>query len=131
MSRLDVAHGGDRRDLRGPHGRARTATTTVTTRPVTNDEMTAVAGIDDAAGRDVEPERAEQRLEPDGQADAGDEADDRRRSARPRTASNSTEPSTWRWPAPIARSSAISRLRWATMIEKVLKMMNDTDEQRR
>ena len=72
------------------------------------------------AGRDVEAERAEQRLEA------------RRRGTMPATnpmadatsptstASNSTEPSTWRCPAPIARSSAISRLRWATMIENVL-----------
>ncbi len=41
------------------------------------------------------------------------------------TASNSTEPRTWRWPAPMARSSASSRLRCATTIENVLKMMNE------
>ena len=41
------------------------------------------------------------------------------------TASNSTDPSTWRCPAPMARSSASSRLRCATMIENVLKMMNE------
>ena len=41
------------------------------------------------------------------------------------TASNSTEPSTWRCPAPMARSSASSRLRCATTIENVLKMMNE------
>ena len=36
------------------------------------------------------------------------------------TASSSTEPSTWRRLAPMARSSAISRPRWATRIEKEL-----------
>ena len=36
------------------------------------------------------------------------------------TASRSTEPSTWRRLAPMARSSAISCVRWATRIEKVL-----------
>ena len=36
------------------------------------------------------------------------------------TDSNSTERSTWRRLAPMARSIAISRVRWATTIEKVL-----------
>ncbi len=31
-----------------------------------------------------------------------------------------TDPRTWRFDAPIARSSAISRIRWATTIENVL-----------
>ena len=39
-------------------------------------------------------------------------------SASPRT------PSTWRRVAPSVRSSASSRVRWATVIENVLKMMN-------
>jgi hypothetical protein len=38
--------------------------------------------------------------------------------------STSTDPSTWPRPAPIARSIANSRVRWATVIENVLKMMN-------
>ncbi len=41
------------------------------------------------------------------------------------SASSSTERTTCLLFAPIARSSAISRPRWATMIEKVLKMMNE------
>ncbi len=45
-------------------------------------------------------------------------------------ASRTTDVRTWRRLAPIARSSAISRVRWATMIENVLKMMNAPDEQR-
>ena len=36
------------------------------------------------------------------------------------TASSSTEPSTWRRLAPMARRSAMSRPRWATRIEKEL-----------
>ena len=41
-------------------------------------------------------------------------------SADRRAASTSTDASTCRRLAPIARSSAISLLRWATMIENVL-----------
>ena len=37
-----------------------------------------------------------------------------------RAASRSTEPSTWRRLAPTARRRAISLVRWATRIEKVL-----------
>ena len=44
---------------------------------------------------------------------------------RPTTpASSSTDRATWRRLAPIARSRASSRLRWATRIEKVLTMRN-------
>ena len=35
-----------------------------------------------------------------------------------------TEPRTWRRDAPIVRSVANSRVRWATVIENVLKMTN-------
>ena len=46
-------------------------------------------------------------------------------AARPiRNASSTTERSTWRRDAPIVRSSANSRVRCATVIENVLKMMN-------
>ncbi len=41
-----------------------------------------------------------------------------------RNASTSTDRVTWRLLAPSARSSADSRTRWETRIEKVLKMMN-------
>jgi hypothetical protein len=40
------------------------------------------------------------------------------------SASSSTLASTWRRLAPMARSSAFSRVRWATVMENVLKMMN-------
>ena len=40
------------------------------------------------------------------------------------SASASTEPSTWRRWAPTIRSSPSSRVRWATVIESVLKMVN-------
>ncbi len=39
-------------------------------------------------------------------------------------ASPSTERNTWRRPAPTRRSSASSRVRWLTVIESVLKMVN-------
>ncbi len=39
-------------------------------------------------------------------------------------ASNKTERNTWRRLAPTIRSRANSRVRWPTMIEKVLKMVN-------
>ncbi len=44
-------------------------------------------------------------------------------SADMTTASSSTDDVTWRRAAPRARSSASSRLRWATRIVKVLTMM--------
>ena len=40
------------------------------------------------------------------------------------SASISTEPSTWRRAAPTMRSIANSRVRWATVIESVLKIVN-------
>ena len=39
-------------------------------------------------------------------------------------ASSSTEPSTWPRVAPMARSRASSRVRWATRMLKVFEMMN-------
>ena len=41
------------------------------------------------------------------------------------SASSTTEPSTWARVAPMARSSADSRLRWAATIENVLWMLNE------
>ena len=40
------------------------------------------------------------------------------------SASSITEPSTWRRPAPTIRSSPNSRERWATVIDRVLKIVN-------
>ena len=60
---------------------------------------------------------------PDGEAEAGGDADGERQ--RPiASASSSTEPSTCRRAAPTIRSSANSRVRWATVIESVLKIVN-------
>ena len=59
-----------------------------------------------------------------GQPEAGGEADERRPAAPMTSASTSTEPSTWRRPAPTIRSSPSSRVRWATVIESVLKIVN-------
>ena len=39
-------------------------------------------------------------------------------------ASTTTDPVIWRWEAPIERSSANSLMRWATIIEKVLAIIN-------
>ena len=41
-----------------------------------------------------------------------------------------TELSTWRREAPIVRSVANSRVRWAIVIESELAITNDADEQR-
>ena len=80
-SMRDVAHRRDRRDARRRAAPGAIAATTVTIMPSTYDQMNAVAGMTMLAGRDVEAERAEQRLEPDGEADARDEADGRRDEA--------------------------------------------------
>ena len=45
------------------------------------------------------------------------------------SASASTERNTWRRLAPTMRSSASSRVRWPTVMEKVLKMVKPPDEQ--
>ena len=69
---------------------------------------------------EVEPEPPEDRLDADGEQHAEADPDRRARRVRPRPASSSTDRATWRRLAPIARSRASSRLRWATRIEKVL-----------
>ena len=52
-----------------------------------------------------------------------EEPDDRGHEAHT-VASPSTEPSTWRREAPTVRSIESSRVRWAIVIEKLLKIMN-------
>ena len=102
----------------------KTAATTVTRRPVTNDQMTALAGMTMELAGMSRPRTPSNALSPTARKIP---------PTKPtidavmptRTASNSTDPTTWRCPAPMARSSASSRLRWATMIEKVLKMMKE------
>ena len=76
-----------------------------------------------AVGRST-PEGLEQRVQPDGEQDAERDADQRRHERPISGASISTERSTWRREAPSVRSIPNSRTRWATVIEKVLKMMN-------
>ena len=78
----------------------------------------------DARGGDVGADRLEQRVDAFGYAESRGDADERRdrgRAARPRRC---TSASTWRRVAPSERSMANSRIRWATVIEKALKMMN-------
>ena len=59
-------------------------------------------------------------LQPGGHADAGREAERPRRSAPRRRPRGPPTPITWRRPAPMARISAISLVRWATRIENEL-----------
>ena len=87
--------------------------------PTASEETTAEAGTTSGVSGPGEADAAEQGVEPDGQADAADDADGGRDEADD-DASISTEPTTWRRRAPSARSSASSRVRWATMIENVL-----------
>ena len=79
------------------------------------------AGRDDhVAARDLEADRSEERPQAEGHAHAGRRGRRPRRPAPTMADSSSTDRSTWRRLAPTARSIAISRMRWATMIEKVL-----------
>ena len=71
---------------------------------------------------EVEAEGAEQPPQRRGRADSPDPGRPWSRSVPPPTASRRTDRLTWRRDAPSARSSASSRLRWATRIEKVLMM---------
>ena len=64
-------------------------------------------------------------LEPLRDADAERRARQRDASTRAASASSSRLRRTWRRVAPIARSSAISRDRWVTIIVKVFQMMNE------
>ena len=91
----------------------------------TRPAITIVPVVDDEPGAgQVEAEPGQQGLEPGGQAEPdreadrrGDDADDERLDGRPPRR-------TWRREAPMARSRADSRLRWATRIENVLWMLN-------
>ena len=93
--------------------------------PTTNDQIDRVRRDRDLARGDVDTERREQRLEQTGERHAADEADDRRDDAHERRLRTARTGRPARASAPMARSRAISRPRWATMIEKVLKMMNE------
>ena len=120
-----VLHGGDRRD-RGPRAwqatiaddhrdqRCPRATRTNTVRGLTTRP----------AGRQVEANRRQPRLERHGQPDPGDQARRPRRPALMTSDSPRTAAITWPRLAPTARSRASSRSRCATVIENVLKMTN-------
>ena len=120
----DVLHRGDRRHARRAARRQ--------DRRRDRDHGPDDEGGDDRAARhdeprrgDVDPEGLEPRLEQRGEPDAAHEPAASTR-ARPMTSdSPRTEAVTWRRLAPTARSSASSRFRCATMIEKVLKMRNE------
>ena len=75
---------------------------------------------DEGATREVEAERVEERVSADRDEDAEREADDRRDQADRDALERAPTLSTCLRLAPIARSSASSRPRCATRIEKVL-----------
>ncbi len=95
------------------------AATRVTTTPTTSELITVVVEITGAVEGSPSPARASRSRSPMARptpaTTPNTEATTPTASASPKI-----EPSTWPRPAPMARSSAISRVRWATMIEKVL-----------
>ena len=101
------------------------AARTVTPTP-TASETHSWRGVDLQRGeRQGEPDRVHEPLQALGHADPEPERRPPRPAARGASASSSRLPSTWRRRAPIARSSAISRDRWVTIIVKVFQMMNE------
>ena len=100
------------------------AATTVTIMPSTYDQMNAAAGIAMSLAGMSRPRAPRRALSPAARKMPATKPTVDATSPTS-TASNRTEPSTWRCPAPMARSSASSRLRCATTIENVLKMMKE------
>src|ERR671910_2922592 len=99
------------------------ADSTVTISPTANDRAIALGEITVAPSGMSKPNADISRLRPEATPmPAARPAPDE--SAPMTTASMSTERFTWRPDAPIARSIAISRVLWATVIENVLLMMN-------
>ena len=103
-----------------------TAATTVTTVPTSSPTTTAVAARAGcpAVGR-LKPEAAHQGGQPARQPDPEQHAERRGDQAEHEGLRQHACACTWRRVAPIARSSASSRVRWATCIEKVFQMMKD------
>ncbi len=101
-----------------------TAATIVTPVPTTNDQTKAFDGIViPLAGMSTPSADSSPLSTPASSTPPTNPMTD---ATRPTSAaSKSTERTTWPLLAPMARSRAISRLRWATMIEKVLKMMKE------
>ena len=93
----------------------------VTAMPTTKAVMTVPVVMTTSPLGDLEADGAEQRPQAEGHA-ARRRPRPTRRGDRRRRAPTRAAPtrSTWRRLAPTARSIAISRMRWATMIEKVL-----------
>ena len=92
----------------------------VTTSPTPYDQATVDQVTGNSARLRSRPNSAEQPAQPEREQVADAETDRRADAARPRAPRASTERLIWRREAPRARSSASSRLRWATRIEKVL-----------
>ena len=126
----DVLHRRDRRDpgraqrrqQRGDHGDQHADDERADHRGRRHAERRPAPGRRANVAEQVRQQRAD--------ADAGGRARAPRRAGRSTTASSSTEPITWPRLAPIARISASSRVRCATMIENVLRIRKIADEQR-
>ena len=123
--RLDaLAQRRHRRRRASPAGPARSRTTTVTTVPTSSETTIVRVSITRAVRRQVDADGLEQRP----QADRRDDAERRGRRRDPRTPSTrpspSTERSTWRARGAERPQQRELAVRWATVIEKVLKMMN-------
>ena len=111
--------------MRDARSAGASAASTVTTMPSTYDQMSAVAGMAMFAGGDVESEGA--RAAPSTRRRGRSRPRSRRstpptRPAPPRTSRNRPPA---RAPRRARATSASSRMRCATTIEKVLKMMNE------
>ncbi len=96
----------------------------VRTTPTITGTISDRRGDHHARAGQLEAEGLHQRPQPGGQADADERAHDRRDQKPVNAASPSTDRRTCFRLAPRARSSASSRVRWATTIVKVLTMMN-------
>ena len=106
--------------IRLARGPGRPTTSSVTETPTTKAVMTVPRRDHHVAARDVEADGAEERPQAERHAHAGGQADGRGHHADDRPTPAAPTRSTCRRLAPTARSIAISRMRWATMIEKVL-----------
>ena len=123
LGRDVLAHRGDGRHARRPHGREQRGGQRHADADDQADDDRARCELHRAA-RDAHPGRVEQAAEELARTRARRAAP---RSMRPRRASRASAPTparTWPRVAPSERSRANSRRRCATVIEKVLKMMN-------
>nr|BFE71116.1 hypothetical protein GCM10020092_044170 [Actinoplanes digitatis] len=114
-----IAATGEIRDARSA---GRTAATTVTSTPTTNELMIASSGTPSGASSSPPPPTELNRYASPKPTPTPAARPSTAATSPITTASTSTEPMTWRRLAPIARISASSRVRCATMIEKVLRI---------